>query len=42
MKSYNLYAHKCQVLKTFYLCKVDFGINLKCNVHNLNSLNKYF
>ena len=35
-KSYNLYVDKCQVLKTFYLCKVGFRINLKCNVQ------KYF
>ena len=35
-ESYNLYVDKCQILKTFYLCKVSFRINLKWNV------NKYF
>ena len=33
-KSYNLYVNKCKVLKTFYLYKVSFMINLKCTVHN--------
>ena len=38
-ESYNLYVDKCQVLKTFYLCKVSFRINLKCNVHNIFNFN---
>ena len=40
-KGYNLYVNKCEILKIFYLCKVSFRLNLKCNVHNLNNLNKY-
>ena len=36
-----LYVNKCEVLKTLYLCKVSSRINLKCNVHSLNSLNEY-
>ena len=38
-KSYNLYVNKCQVLKTFYLCKVSFRINLKYNVDNIFNFN---
>jgi hypothetical protein len=34
-RGYNLYVSKCQVLKTFYLGKVSFRINLKCNVDNI-------
>ena len=36
-----LYVNKCEVLKTLYLYKVSPRINLKCNVHSLNSLNEY-
>ena len=36
-----LYVNKCEDLKTLYLCKVSFRINLKCIIHSLNSLNKY-
>jgi hypothetical protein len=38
-KSYNLHVNKCKVLKTFYLCKVSFRINLvecKKNIFNFN------
>ena len=38
----NWYVNKCQVLKTVYLCKVSFMLNIKCNIHIMNSLNKYF
>ena len=34
-KSYNLLGDKCKVLKTFYLCKVSFRINLKWNVKKI-------
>jgi hypothetical protein len=34
-----LYVSKCQVLKTFYLGKVSFRINLKCNVDNIYNFN---
>ena len=36
-----LYVNKCEVLKTLYLYKVSSRINLKCNIHSLNSLNEY-
>jgi len=37
-KRYNLHVDKCQALKTFYLFKVSFRINLKWNVKKT----KYF
>ena len=34
--------NKVIILKTLYLCKVSFILNIKYNILNLNSLNKYF
>ena len=46
MYMYNVWINEKEtqfiILKTFYLCKVSFMLNIKCNIHNMNSLNKYF